>query len=123
MVKEGRSINIAQDWDGLNQDEAISLTTSYQNVLTIKSMKFRNITVLLHIVGAAGNFKIFGTTKQTPDTSDVTKDEWYEEVAETALSADVTNKARISGEYTYLVVQMKAGAGTPTGKVWWRGMN
>lgn len=133
------SLHIAQDLEQFDYDEAITLSTSYATVLTIRCKKVRESVITFKNDDASidMDYKIFGTTKKNPDFTDIDSDEWinlisaktkassstYDHTESRPLDADTRWYESFSNTWTAVIVQMKADSGTPTAKIWHRGQN
>jgi len=118
------NIGASCEYNQYGRDEAITLGTSFANILEIDCKKLRSVTVNIQIVGGAidGDYIVYGTTKRNP-TMTVTEDEWAIVKVSTALTRDVTTIDTFTGNYTKLIVQAKGDSGTPAAKAWYKGKN
>lgn len=125
-------------WEQYDFDESVTLSTSYTNALDIDSRLVRSsIITFNNPSGTDTDYKIFGTAKKNPDTSNMDSDEWinlisvidgatgttYDHTASRPLDAGKRIYVTFGNPYKRVVVQMKADSGTPTVKLWHRGEN
>lgn len=121
-----QNIGASSEINSFGYDESVALTgATPKTVLIIDCALLRSVTIQCRIddVSIDGDYTIYGTTKRNPNTSDLTSDEWSTVKASTSLTHNVTSIDTITGNFTYLVVQLISDSGTPVAKAWYKGKN
>jgi len=130
------TIAVAREFQQHNYDEAITLSTSYANVLEFDAMNIRESTIMFKNDdgGIDMDYKIFATAKPGVDitTADPeADDEWinllstgaYDHTTATEIPATLRTFETFSNPWRYIIVMAKSDSGTPTLKIWHRGEN